>query len=205
MIPLIIVGAGGFGLEIAAYIKDCGSLFDPKGFLDDIKAVGERHGGLPVLGPTDQDIGREAQVLIAVGLPSARRLLAKKFEKKGATFATLVHPSSYVTSSSQIGEGCILAPFSFVGAEATAGNHVLLNLYASIAHECAVGDYSALAPYAGMHAGSKIGEGVFLAAQSTVTSGVRIGANAKLAAGSVAYSEIPPNAEAFGNPARTRP
>lgn len=201
---LIIVGAGGMGLEAAAYAEDIGTL-PIKGFLDDTKPAGTRHGGHPVLGPTDAPLDPAALYVIALGNPAARRALAEKLEAKGARLATLIHPTAYIAASATFGDGCIFAPFSFVGPEVKIGKNCLLNIYASAGHECMIGDHCALAPYAGTHASSFLEEAVFLAAHAVVTNGVRIGANAKLAAGAVTYTNVPPNASALGNPARVRP
>ncbi len=201
---LVIVGAGGFGLEVAAYAGNIGT-FSIKGFLDDGKPVGTKHGGFPVLGPTDAPVDPDALYVIALGHPPARRALAEKLEAKGARFATLIHPTASIAASASFGDGCLFAPFSFVGPEAKIGKNCLLNIYASAGHECAIGDHCALAPYAGTHASSVLEEAVFLAAHAVVTNGVRIGANAKLAAGAIAYTDVPPNTSALGNPARIRP
>ncbi len=202
MSGIIIVGAGGFGLEVAAYARDAG--FKVRGFLDDFKQPGTMHGGDPVLGSTDAAIEKDALYLVALGNPAARRKLAGKLAGKDARFATLVHPLAYAAPSAQIGTGSVLAPFSFAGPEATIGDHVLLNIYASVAHESSVGAYGVLAPYSGTHAGARLDEEVFLGTHAVVTNGVQIGARAKLAAAAVAYDTVPEGAFALGNPARVR-
>ncbi len=209
MTDLIIVGAGGFGLEVAAYaedIKEAGIQdLTVKGFLDDTKTAGTLQGGYPILGPTTMPIDTQALYVIAVGNPLSRQALAEKLTRGGAQFTSLFHPTAYIAESAEIGDGCIFAPFSFVGPQARLGNHCLLNIYASAGHECVISDHCALAPYAGTHASSILEESVFLAAHAVVTNGIRIGAGAKLAAGAVAYTDVPPNASALGNPARVRP
>jgi sugar O-acyltransferase (sialic acid O-acetyltransferase NeuD family) len=206
MSSLIIVGAGGFGLEVAAYAKDClkaGLLpHEPRGFLDDTRAKGSVHAELPVLGNTEGSIDVEAVYLIALGNPESRYKIAAKLTQNGARFATLLHPASYIASTAIIGQGSIAAPFSFIGPQSQTGNHVLVNIYASVAHESSLGHFSTLCPYAGTHASAKIGEGVFFGAHSIVTNNVSIGSWSKLAAGSVVYSDVPVKASVMGNPAR---
>lgn len=202
MSSLIIIGAGGLGLEVAAYAHDCG--FTLKGFLDDTKPVGTPHGGVPVLGPTDKLIDAQAEYLIAVGDPASRRFLAERLAAQGAKFATLLHPASYIATGSQIGAGSVIAPFAFVGPQSRIGSHALLNIYASVAHESTLGDYVTLCPYAGTHAAANVEEEAFLGAHAVATKDVRIGARAKLAAGAIAYTDIPAGATALGNPARFR-
>lgn len=209
MTPLILIGAGGFGLEVATYAQDClaagTASFDLKGFLDDTKPVGTLHHGLPVLGGTTTTLDPDAQYLIALGSPEHRRSLHIKLRTQGARFATLTHPRAYVAATAQIGQGCILAPFSFAGPYSRLGEQSLLNIYASVAHESTIGAYCALSPYAGTQAASTLGEAVFMGAHATVTKNVHVGNNVKLAAGSVVYNDIPDGASAMGNPARFKP
>lgn len=208
MLSLIIVGAGGFGLEVAAYAEDMtksgNAAVKVQGFLDDVKAPGTVHGGYPVLGGTDGPIDPQALYVIAVGAPQGRKKLAEKLIARQARFATIIHPSAYVGANACIGEGAILAPFTFVGPEGKVGPHALLNIYASVGHEAVLGPYSALAPYAGLHGQAATEEGVFLGAQSNLTAGINMGAFAKLAAGAIAYTDIPAAATALGNPAKFR-
>lgn len=208
MTSLIIVGAGGFGLEVAAYAQDCVSAgcaaFAPKGFLDDTKPVGTLHHGLPVLGGTASTLDPEALYVIAVGDCLHRRTLCEKLSAKGARFATLIHPSAYVASTSHIAEGCVLAPFAFAGPASRIGAQCILNIYASVAHDSTLGAWCTLSPYAGTHGGSVLGEAVFMGAHATVTNGVSVGNEAKIAAGAVAYNDIPEGTIAMGNPARFR-
>lgn len=208
MKPLIIIGAGGFGLEIASYVKDCVNAglaqWEIKGFLDDTKDVGTMHCGAPVLGGTDAAVENDAEYLIAIGTPQARQKIGGRLKEDGASFATLLHPAAYVADSARIGAGTILSPFSFAGPESTLGENALLNISSSVAHESSIGDYTVFSPYAGTHANAKVGNACFLGAQSVITRFITLGDNVKVAAGSVVYNNADDNAEAIGNPARFR-
>jgi hypothetical protein len=142
MPSLIFLGAGGFGLEVAAYAEDSvragTARYEVKGFLDDLRLVGDRHAGLPILGNTDADVDLDALYVVSVGSPQGRKILAEKFKAKGATFVTLVHPASYVAKDASVGPGSVLAPFSFVGPSAKVGEHCLINVHAVVGHELAI-------------------------------------------------------------------
>lgn len=199
MRPLIIVGAGGFGLEVATYVRDIG--WQICGFLDDIKPAGHIHAGYPVLGTTDAAIDRSMLFILAVGLPEGRRLLAEKLTSKGAEFTTLVHPLAY-HGCQTIGTGSIIAPFAFTGPAARLGNHSILNVHATAGHESVLGDYCVLSPYANVHGQATLGRGVFIGSNASVTAKIRIGDNSQIAAGSVVYNDTPAGAHVFGNPAK---
>ncbi len=205
MSNLIIAGAGGFGLEVAASAEDIAragkQALTLKGFLDDTKPAGTKHAGYPVLGPTDLPPERDAVYAIAVGTPEGRRLLAGRLLARGARFATLLHPACHVAATAQIGAGSVLAPFSLAGPETHIGMHTVFNVYATAGHESRIGAFCVLSPYASVHGSATLGSGVFLGGQAFVTARVTVGDNAKISAGSIVYNDIPSDALAMGNPA----
>lgn len=207
---VVIVGAGGFGREVLRYVLDTyGS--DPdtqvKGFLDDRPPDLASFGlGIPVLGDTHgyrpQDGDR---LIIALGEPKLRQMMAERFGALGARFLTVVHPTAYVSASASVGEGCIVAPFATIGAHASLGDHSVLTFYASIGHDAKVGRWCALSPHSVTNGGSRIGDRAFLGAHAVVNPMQSVGDGAKVAAGAVVYRPVPPNTLATGNPAKPRP
>ncbi|MDP9127923.1 MAG: NeuD/PglB/VioB family sugar acetyltransferase [Pseudomonadota bacterium] len=208
MSNLVIVGAGGFGLEVAGYAEDVirsdKVQLTIKGFLDDTKPQGARHAGYPVLGTTEIAAEPGSLYVIAVGEPAQRETLAQKLAAKGAQFASILHPTCYVAGTAKIGAGVIIAPFAFVGPEAVIGNHAVMNVFASAGHEALIGDYAVLSPYAALHGNARLGDGAFMGSHACVTGNISLGERAVLAAGSVAYNSVPPGVTAIGNPAAFR-
>jgi sugar O-acyltransferase (sialic acid O-acetyltransferase NeuD family) len=202
MKSVIIVGAGGFGLEVAAYAVDAG--FIVKGFLDDTKPSDTAHADFTVLGSMASAIDMEAAYVIAVGNPQNRKVLAEKLAAKGARFISIIHPQSYVGPQAHIGVGAIVAPFAFVGPQAHIGAHCVLNTYACAGHECRINDYSVLSPYAALYGAAVLGSGVFMGSNAIITAQQSVGDNAKIAAGAIVYSNIPADVLAMGNPASFR-
>jgi sugar O-acyltransferase (sialic acid O-acetyltransferase NeuD family) len=208
MTDLIIIGAGGLGLEIAAYAEDSARAgrgdYVVKGFLDDTKPRGAMHAGYTILGGTDTAIDPGAHYIIAVGDPGGRASLIDKFTSKGAAFASIIHPQSYVAKDARIDAGTLVAPFVFVGPRARVGKHGLLNVHACVGHESNIGDSAILAPYASIHGWTTLGDGVFLGEKACVTARLKVGEDTKIFAGAVVYTDIPPRVSAFGNPASFR-
>lgn len=209
MINLVIVGAGGFGLEVATYAQDITraghTVFAVQGFLDDTKPAGFMHGALPILGPTDMDLLPDTFYVIAVGAPQGRLLLHEKLAAKGARWAKIIHPLAYIAPTAKLQDGVVIAPFAFVGPEAIVEEHAAINIHASVGHEATLGACSVLAPYACLHGRTQTETGVFLGGHAIVTAGLKIEAGSVLAAGAVAYTNIPAGVTAIGNPARYRP
>ena len=212
MNQLYIVGAGGLGREVLAYARDSGkdaadgAAFEIAGFLDDRRdALQGFDVGTAVVGSTsDVRIEPHHRYVIAVGDPAVRWRLAGALARRGARFASIVHPSAYVARGARIGSGCILAPFSFVGPSAHLHSHVVLNTYASIGHDGVVEPCAVLSPYAVANGGTVIGAGAFFGTHATLIVGKKVGAWAKLGAGATAYADIEPGALALGTPARGR-
>lgn len=201
MRDLIIVGAGGLGLEVAAYARDLGH--SVRGFLDDKKSLGESHGVDTILGATDSPLDTAVNYIIAVGSVEGRLALANKLTAKGATFATLIHPLSYCAAGASVGGGSIIAPFAFVGPAACVGLHCLINTHATVGHESRLGDLCVLSPYAGVLGQASLEHNVFLGSNAVVTARIRVGHSTRIAAGSVVYDNIAPERRVFGNPAKS--
>lgn len=186
---LIIVGAGGFGLEVASYAEDIirmrGVGFSIAGFLDDAKPRGTVHGAYPVLGNTDGELAPDALYVIALGRPQPRRAMVEKLRGRGAKFATLMHPAAYISSAATIGQGSIIAPFASIGANAVLGAQVVVNTHASVAHDAQVGDCSVLAQHAALDGFAELDANVFIGMHAVIGSRCKIGANSVIAPGAV--------------------
>jgi sugar O-acyltransferase (sialic acid O-acetyltransferase NeuD family) len=202
---VVIIGAGGFSRELMQYVLDEGRL-TVRGFLDDRDPMelklpaGTAHlGAITSYQPTPG----EAFVL-AVGEPNARARIAERFLKAGARFETVVHPRAYVASSATVGAGSVIAPFASVGASAVVGELVQVHFYASVAHDALVGRCAALSPYSVVNGGGRLGERVFLGTRATVNPTKSVGDGSKVTAGSVVYQDVPSDAIAMGNPAKSR-
>src|SRR5665648_906620 len=111
-----IIGAGGFGREVFQYSLDAqvaGWRHRVVGFIDDRSDALERSDvSVSVLGGLG-DLGRidVRAFIIAVGDPALRCSVAGVVADAGGVLVSLIHPSAYVASTSQIGSGTLLCPF----------------------------------------------------------------------------------------------
>lgn len=112
---LYIIGAGGFGREVAwlvERINEIESAWNLKGFIDDNTAT---HGSLQddyiVVGDCDylMNITQEVWVVCAVGSAKIRRKIIEKLKNyANVKFATLIDPSVMRSERVDIGEGSII-------------------------------------------------------------------------------------------------
>ncbi|HEX5740908.1 MAG TPA: acetyltransferase [Pilimelia sp.] len=190
-----VIGAGGFGREVAQYAAQCWGEHVVRGFLDDARP--------DVLGGTDR-VASGSHYLVAVGDAAVRARLAASVRARGGRLATLVHPLAHVAPTARLGAGTILCPFAFVGAGAAVGTNVVVNTYASVAHDAVVGRDTVFSPYATVNGSVRVGAEVFLGTRATVTPGHVVGDRAALSAGAVAFHDVAPDTVVAGNPAVAR-
>lgn len=212
MKEIIVVGASGFGRELAQYVLEVSNKQPEirlKGFLDDdpkLRAEAGKIPGVEVIGDTRAyAIQENDRFLISLGDPELRQILAERLAERGAQFFTLIHPTAYVSSSAMLGAGCIIGAFASVGSFARLGDHVLLNLYATAGHDTQIGSHTVISPYGIANGGSTVGERVFFGTHAVVTPNKKVGRQCQLAAGAVVYRDVPEGSLATGNPAKNFP
>src|SRR6266508_2856434 len=135
---LVIIGAGGHGSELCAYIQDIkaqGDSVELAGFIDENKPPGDWNG-FEILGgfvELEAMLKRGAcstlYYITAVGDNRVRAELVKKLEGVDAgnlSAWTLIHPRSAVGRGVEIGEGC------YIGAGATVIDKISIGDWAII-------------------------------------------------------------------------
>jgi sugar O-acyltransferase (sialic acid O-acetyltransferase NeuD family) len=208
MSDLVIAAAGGFGRELAAYARDAG--FTVVGFLDDDPGAAAQLAGEDAAVGVRGTIADYApasdgeRVAIGIGTPAPRLRVADALVARGATLATVVHPSAWVAPTATLGEGVAIAPFACVGPQVTIGDLGLLNTYASLGHDAVLGRGCVFSSYCVATGHAMLGDAVFLGTAAVVAPGVRVGDGARISAGAVAFREVPAGHLAAGNPARSR-
>ena len=205
--PLIVIGAGGHGAEVAAYAADMGLAV--AGAFDDGKPRGPWHvapilGGMADLAPFCAAHER-VHYITALGSNVVRRRIVARIH--GLNIAnlepfTLQHPSAWTGASVRLGAGTLLAPNTVVTTRATIGEHCILNVKASVSHDCVVGDFCNINPNATVCGDVQIGEGCYIGAGATVIEKRRIGAWTVVGAGAVVTQDLPSGVTAVGVPAR---
>lgn len=208
MSEIVIVGGGGFALEVITYLLDGsaseqirirGVVDDRTPRLTDFPVPLEHLGGLAEFQPAADDL-----LIIAVGDAVARWSIAERFRQRNARFHTLVHPTAYVAPSATVGTGAIICPLAFVGPLAKVGAHAVLNVQSSLGHDADLGMASVLSPGTKVNGGARMAEACFLGTLATVSPGARIGAYSKVAAGTVFAGEAEEGSMIAGSPARSR-
>jgi sugar O-acyltransferase (sialic acid O-acetyltransferase NeuD family) len=209
---VLIVGAGGHGREIAAYVQDIlRGGWDGRflGYLDDEPGLNrllpQCIGRLDVFADRPPEFFHDLYFLTAMGDNAARRrvveTLARLYGDRLLPW-TLVHPTCYVGEHVEIGFGTCLAPGALVTCKSRIGRHCIVNVKASVSHDCTIGDFVNLNPAVTVCGHVTVGEGAYIGAGATIIDRVSVGAGAVVGAGSVVIQNVPPDVTAVGVPAR---
>ena len=201
--PVLLLGAGGFAVEVADLVGDCPG-FVVAGFvesLDRTRCEGELCG-LPVhwvgaIGP----LAGSHLALSALGTTS-RDAFTRQVEATGMRFATVVHPKAHVSPSAVLGAGVLVGAGVVVGAETRIGRHAILNRGVLVGHHVEIGAHASLMPGANLAGFSMVGEKAFVGMGALVLNNIRIGREAVVGAGSVVTRDVPAGVKVNGVPAR---
>lgn len=205
---LIIVGASGFGREVAGYLEDINAssatpTWNILGFLDDnLNALDGIGYGYEVIGTIKDHIPAEDTYYVcAIALPKTKEYIVDILKSKGAKFATIIHPTARVSRCAKIGVGCIVTPNSNINTEAKVGDFVAI-LASGIGHDAKVGDFSTLSGHVCVNGHVEIGRRAYIGCGVLIAPNKKIGDGATVGIGSVVVTNIKPGVTAFGNPAK---
>ena len=194
MKDIVIIGAGGFGREVAWLIERINNespTWKIKGFIDDNEQLwGKQEDNYKVLGGTDylKKCG-EIYAVCAVGSASVRKRIVSKFQNSKVKFATVIDPSVIISDRVQIGEGTIICAGTIITVDVKIGNHI-------------IGDFVTIYPSANISGNVLIGGETELGTGMQIIQGKEIGTNIIIGAGAVVVKDCIDSGTYVGNPAR---
>ena len=195
---IIIVGAGGWGRELAWILERINEVTPSwriLGFSDDdpAKASGSLEG-YPLLGAVEKASKDHpsASMLLAVGDNSVRAALYGRL--RGHDFPAIIDPSAVVAPTVEMRHGVFIGPNAVVASGAELGKFAIVNTHAGVGHDCRVGDFAQLCPGARLSGGSTLGAHALMGSNSCTCPGISVGAGAKVAAGLPVYADVPDGA-----------
>jgi len=207
--PLVILGAGGFGPEVAWAARNANSVSPQHalvGFCDDDPTkAGGRTADLPVLGaPEDaaQALAERPRFICAIGNNAIRAKVVARALALGWTPTTVIDPSVIVAPGVVVGDGTYVGAGSILSPNARIGNYVLINHHCSIGHDSRLDDYVSVQPGGRISGGCHLAEGASVASNGVVAPGRRVGRYATVGAASFAIRDVPDGHTVIGTPAR---
>lgn len=209
MRDLIIIGAGGFGREVAWLVERINSKqqeWKLRGFIDDSPNMqGKVVNSYPVLG-TLNDIKdyHNCYFVCAVGSVRIReKIIAQVLAADPyAKFATLIDPSVEMSPLVKIGDGTIICAHTILTVNIEIGRHVIINLDCTVGHDTVIQDLTTVYPSANLSGMTKIGRLCEIGTGVQIIQGKTIGAGTVVGAGAVVVKDLPEKCTAVGSPAK---
>jgi len=201
---LVIIGAGGFGVEVYGIIdKD---LYNVIGFFDDKNNI--KNLPLKIIGH-EKDIvslSKNHKIkygVIAIGDSHKRFEIHNLLMKSEINFPNVIDSSSRIVNS-EIGIGSIIYPFSVIMSKCLIGNFTLINSGVTIGHDTRIGDYCNVNPGVNIAGKVSIGNRTLIGIGSIIREGVNIGNDVIVGAGSLVLNDVKDKSTVFGSPARMK-
>jgi sugar O-acyltransferase (sialic acid O-acetyltransferase NeuD family) len=193
---IIILGAGGHGRVVAEAAEQEG-IWDRIAFLDDRTDV-LKVLGLDIVGKFDDYINLidEFQFAVAAVGDNARRVhWLDKLKDAGYSTPVILHPKSYVSKYSTVGEGTVILAGAVINTNCRIGRACIININSCVDHDCEIGDGVHISSGAVVRSISKIDRLSGIGAASCVKSGSCIGQGFLLPDGSIAEGNMTDIAE----------
>ena len=209
MKDLIIIGASGFGREVAWLLERINKVsptWNLLGFIDDNPEIQNKEiNGYRVLG-TINDINKYPNVyfVCAVGSSKIREKIVSKMKmiNPDVLFGTVIDPTVERSDYVSMGEGTIICAHTIITTNISIGNHVIINLDCTIGHDAVLEDFVTLYPSVNVSGMTNICHGVELGTGMQIIQGKTVGEYSIVGAGAVVVRDIPSNCTAVGSPAK---
>ena len=206
---LVIIGASGFGREVAwlvERINEACPTWELLGFLDDnMNIQNVEINGYKVLG-TIGDVGKypDACYVCAIGSSEIRKRVIERTVSINPKiqFATLVDPSVVMSKLVEVGEGSIICAQSILTVNIKIGKHNIINLDCTIGHDVVLSDYVTLYPSVNVSGSVKAGNCVEFGTGSQIIQGISVCDYCIIGAGAVVIRNIEHSGTYVGVPAR---
>jgi sugar O-acyltransferase (sialic acid O-acetyltransferase NeuD family) len=193
---LYIVGAGGFGREVKAWVESYRLPFEFAGFVDDTAT-----GPSIVSNIESHCVDATSAYIVAIGNGKTRVRILKDLAARNAKIVSIKSPLGSATSD--LGEfgGIYLGAYS-VSSSCEIGMGVLIHGFACVGHDVRLGDGVTLGSHSFVGGNASIGMLSTVHPHSVILPDVRVGDNVTVGAGSVVVKNVPDNVTVFGSPAK---
>ncbi len=209
VLPIAILGSGGFAREVATIIHAINAkspTYDLMGYIDNHLAKGTLINGLPVIGSDDEinETSIPISIVTAFGEPDLKEKVFKKYTNPLISFPTIIHPSVILGDAPSIkfGKGCIICASCILTTNIEIKDFVTLNLSCTVGHDVTIGNFSSFMPSCNISGEVNIDEKVYCGTGVKIINQTNIGEHTIIGAGAVVTQNIPTNCTAVGVPAK---
>lgn len=202
---IIIVGASGFGREVAWLIENSDN-WNVKGFVDDNKDLENKSvNDYPVLGTIDflLNANEKTNVVVAIGNPQIRKKIVERLQSnKNISFPNIVDKDVIIDRTITLGFGNIICKGNILTTNIEIGNFNHINLSCTIGHDVQFHDYITVYPGVNISGNVIMNDCVEVGTGSQIIQGKKIVEDTVIGAGSVVVKDIVENGTYIGVPAK---
>lgn len=204
---IYIVGASGFGREVAWLIEELDEWI-VTGFVDDNdELINTKINEIPVLGTTDYLLKKNERinVVIAIGNPSIRANIYNKLNKKiNINYPNIIAKDVRLSKTNNLGIGNIICSHSILTVDINLGNFNHINLDCTIGHDVVISDFVTVYPSVNISGNVVIGNYCELGTGTQIIQGKKITDNAIIGAGTVVVKDLLECGTYIGVPAKKK-
>lgn len=195
---LILAGYGGFGREVAAWVRAARMPYELVGHIDD-----EKVGASPVIGRIqDHQPRHDVSYVTCFGDGSARNKVRRELEARGARMGTIVAPSVIYATQLTGSRNSLFLGVCSLSNDLELGDDLLVQSFACIGHDVAIGTGVTISSHAFIGGHARLQPFCTIHPHAVVLPHVVIGEGAVVGAGAVVIKNVPPGATVFGVPAK---
>lgn len=141
-------------------------------------------------------------LFLGVFNPKPKYKITELFDINSDKLLNIIHASAQISSTSNLGKGCIINSLVSIAAHSKIGDFVSINRNSSIGHHTIISDFTTINPGVNIAGNVFIGKNTLIGMGTNVFDGVKIGKNCVIGAGSLVNKDIPDNVIAYGNPCK---
>ena len=209
MKKLYIIGAAGFGKEVAWIVEEINKKkkeWEIIGFIDDNNdLIGTNQNGYNVLGNVEYlcDISDDIWVVCTIGDTTNKKKIIERISNiVNIHFATIIAPTAIVPPTVDIGEGTVIASASVLSVNVMVGAHVSINMGCTIGHDTRVEDYVTIRPGADIAGNVVIGKCADIGIGAKIIQNIKVCEGSLIGGGAMVIKDILKFQTVVGVPAR---
>ena len=149
------------------------------------------------------DLKKNDLLVLGAAQKSTKIKLLENFKDlTSERFYSVISNSSEISSTTKIGNGCIINSMTCIAGHTVLGDFVFVNRNASIGHHTKIGNFTTINPGSNIAGNVEIGSNCQIGIGCNIFDSVKIGNNSIFGAGSLVTKNIPDNVVAYGNPCK---